>query len=303
MGILAKHLHLLSLEKKVLGNNYIFGNTLVLGQQATYITFKDLKSLFISHGLNIEKLPHGFDKNNKIPQWIGTDYDKNTNVQAVLTLLGANKVSVTDISSYEKPDIILDLNKIVEEKYFNNFDTIFDIGSLEHIFDTYTAFSNLIRMTKVGGRVIFILPASNSINHGFYSFSPTFFYDFFESNGFKDCRIFFLEGNPFDYFRKGKIFKYHRSDIECPFVTNNGVEIYFSAVKKDDVKKIIKPIQSIYKKSAYWSSTETWENVLTKRQKIKFVIKKLSRILPTSLFNWIYLKIKRKGLLTYVGKY
>jgi len=303
MGILAKHLHLLALERKVLGNNYISRNTLVLGQQAVYVTFKDLKNLFISHNLNIKKLPNDFDKNNKIPQWIGTDYDKNTNVQTVLTLLGAGKVNIVDISNYEKPDIVLDFNEAVEEKYFNNFDTIFDIGTLEHIFDSYTAFSNIIRMTNIGGRIILILPASNAINHGFYSFSPTLFYDFFESNGFEDCRVFFLEGNPFDYFRKGKIFKYNKSDIECPFITSNSVEIYFSAVKKNNVKEIIKPIQGIYKRSTYWSGIKAQKNVSVKRQKVKSVIKRLSRILPTSLFNWVYLKIKRKRLLTYIGRY
>ena len=58
-----------------------------------------------------------------------------SNAQAVLTLLGADVVQVSDISPNETPDFIIDLNNPVGPEFNQKFDVIFDIGTLEHIFD------------------------------------------------------------------------------------------------------------------------------------------------------------------------
>ena len=62
------------------------------------------------------------------------------------------------------------------------FDLVFDGGTLEHVFDIPAALSVVAGMTAVGGRVVHLSPLSNCVDHGFYSFSPTFFADFYSTN-------------------------------------------------------------------------------------------------------------------------
>jgi hypothetical protein len=47
-------------------------------------------------------------------------------------------VYATDVSTYENPDFIIDLNEPVDVSYYE-FDTIVDVGTLEHLFDIAAA--------------------------------------------------------------------------------------------------------------------------------------------------------------------
>jgi len=150
MGILVPHLHLLAMEQD---RHPIKGDVLTLGQQAVYGTLEEVKNIFISHGLKLKSLKEGFDVKNKIPDWVGTPREKFTNAHTVLTLLGAERVFVTDVSNYEEPDYLIDLNYDISEEYYERFDVILDVGTLEHVFDIPVAISNLIKMLKKGGRL------------------------------------------------------------------------------------------------------------------------------------------------------
>jgi hypothetical protein len=70
---------------------------------------------------------------------------------------------------------------------------------LEHVFAVPTALANLVRMLRVGGRVIHISPCNNFANHGFYQFSPTLLADFYEANAFADLQVFVAEETGVDY--------------------------------------------------------------------------------------------------------
>ena len=67
----------------------------------------------------------------------------------------------------------------------NRFDYIIDGGTVEHIFDIAQVMKNVTKMLKVGGRVFHIDAIAGQADHGFYSFSPTFFLDYYKGNGFK----------------------------------------------------------------------------------------------------------------------
>ena len=245
MGILPKHLELLAVEHNRTPS-FIRGNVLTMGQQSVYATLQEVRRIFTKHHLNLKPLPDDFDTTNKIPTWRGTSYENRTNAQTVLTLLGADTVKVADFSSYENPDYCIDLNNRIDPNYEQKFDVIFDIGTLEHIFDISTALENITKMLKPGGRIIFISPSSNSIDHGFYQFSPTLFYDFFSCNGFENFSCYLLEYNPLNYLRKGKIWRYTGFEREYPLITPKGVEVFFTATKPTTAKDFIKPIQSVY---------------------------------------------------------
>jgi SAM-dependent methyltransferase len=198
-------------------------------------------------------LPEGFDIKNKIPAWKGTWWDRSTNAQAVLTLMGAKEVVVTDVSDYEGAELLLNLNDPVSDENAGQFDVILDIGTLEHVFDVPTALANLVKMLKTGGQIILILPASNCIDHGFYMFSPTLLFDYFKANGFDSFDCYLLAG-PHSFFipRKSKVFKYNRVGPEYLLSTHGGVEMAFFATKRESRAVMQKPIQTRYVTSAYW---------------------------------------------------
>ena len=91
-----------------------------------------------------------------------------------------------DVNDYEDSTLSLDLNQAgVSEELHEKFDVIFDGGTIEHVFHLPNALSNLHQLVKVGGTIIHQTPSLPLIDHGFYMFSPTFFYDYYTANNYE----------------------------------------------------------------------------------------------------------------------
>ena len=183
MGILKAHMHILGMELSK--ESFISGNVLILSQQSVWNTLEGTKKIFKKYGLDLRDLEENFKIGNLIKSF--KDQKKTReyiNVYALMKLLGADTVSTIDVSSYENVDIIHDMSYPIKKEYHDKFDFIFDSGSLEHIFNFPQALENISKMLKVGGTFFLSVPSSNYIDHGFYSISPTLFFDYFEANGF-----------------------------------------------------------------------------------------------------------------------
>ena len=216
MGILKPHIEIIcSLKKKYPG--LFQKKTLTISQQAVYADEKQVKNILLKNNIKIKKIDPSFDKKNKIPDWFNTKYDKNINAQYLFSLFGSDQVFSSDSSKYENSDLVIDLNNRVNNKLINKFDNIVDIGTLEHVFDTCSALENYIRMLKKGGYLLIAVPCSNMIDHGFYTFSPTLFYDYFTCNNFKVLSSYLRESSPFIYEYRSKIYSYKKLGLEIPF--------------------------------------------------------------------------------------
>ena len=115
----------------------------------------------------------------------GDARDDNDNLSDVQLFagLGFDRLLALDANLYEKPDIVHDLNRAeIPENLSGRFDLVFDGGTLEHVFDVASALRAVCRFTKPGGRVVHLSPLSNCVDHGFYSFSPILFRDFYAAN-------------------------------------------------------------------------------------------------------------------------
>jgi hypothetical protein len=100
--------------------------------------------------------------------------------------LGFWRVSRTDFSTYEGAEVVLDLNaESMDPALIERFDVVIDAGTIEHVFHVPNVLKNLHTFVKPGGRIIHISPSSNHMDHGFYMFSPTFFYDYYATNGYE----------------------------------------------------------------------------------------------------------------------
>lgn len=220
---------------------------LCLGQQAVHFSLLEIYKIAKKHDkLKLFDLPENFDSSNKIPSWVGSKHEKNTNVQTIFKLLGADEVLIADISEYENPDLLINFNNPVSKDLSEKFDLIFDCGTLEHIFDVPTALSSLTSMLKTNGNIYLAAPSSNSIDHGLYSFSPGLFFDYFLSNGFENVGCYLYEGSPIFYKKTGRLYKYHGIGNEIPILSALAVETIALFKKSKKLAETSKPIQSIY---------------------------------------------------------
>lgn len=105
--------------------------------------------------------------------------------------LGAVSCDSMDVSTYEGATIIHDSNEPVPVALHEKFDTVFDGGTLEHVFHFPQALHNAMLMIKRGGWYAGFTCGNNWFGHGFYQFSPELFYRALSSqNGFAACAVF-----------------------------------------------------------------------------------------------------------------
>lgn len=109
-------------------------------------------------------------------------------------LLGAREVDSIDFSEYQEATIVHDLNTPIPAALHRRYDALIDGGSLEHIFDVRQALANYMNLVREGGAIFLYTPANNLCGHGFYQYSPEFFYRVFNAgNGFAIERVTMVE--------------------------------------------------------------------------------------------------------------
>jgi SAM-dependent methyltransferase len=167
---------------------------------------------------------------------------------ALFRLLGFEAVESIDVYDAESPTHILDLNQPAPASLHERFDLVYDGGTLEHCFSPAAALGNAARLARAGGRVIHHVPLNNWIDHGFYQFSPTLFFDFYEANGFTDLRmaLHFMQGK-----RESWIPYQPQEGTRLPasFGGKAQVLVFFSARRGQARQEIVFPIQGRYRRA------------------------------------------------------
>ena len=166
---------------------------LTLGRQGVQATHVEAAGIIREEGLTPVPAAAGEDVSTNIPTWKGTWNDCLTSDVAFFRLLGLRGCAALDVSDYEKPDYIADLNLPLPANLEGLFGTVIDGGTLEHVFNPLQALTNVCRLLKPGGRVFHIVPANNYVNHGFYQFSPTVFFDYYKANSFTGLKGWLIE--------------------------------------------------------------------------------------------------------------
>ncbi len=116
-------------------------------------------------------------------EWVSQPYGAYG--ESFLTAAGASPVASIDASDYEGARITHDMNLPIDEELCERFDLVIDGGTMEHVFSPPVALANMMKMLNVGGTLIVWTPANNLCGHGFYQFSPEFFFSSLtESRGF-----------------------------------------------------------------------------------------------------------------------
>lgn len=108
--------------------------------------------------------------------------------------LGATHVKSFDNSSYEGADYVVDMNSPIIPQ--DLYQTVFDGGCLEHIYNVPQALNNISALCANGGQILHVLPANNLCGHGFWQFSPELFFSLYtEENGYSKTEVFIADLN------------------------------------------------------------------------------------------------------------
>ena len=171
---------------------------------------------------------------------------------------------------------------------------------MEHVFNFPQAIKNCSELLKKNGQILHILPANNFSGHGFYQFSPEFYYSVYsEENGFENTEVFLAEypedNKHIDYWYKttkpkdGKRIEFYSDCAVGALVIT----------KKKQSKSNIKVIQSDYVE-AYKNTRKFVE--IKKTNKIKEFLKKINFV-KKNLANFGKIKYKFNKYRLFKSKY
>jgi hypothetical protein len=172
MGIIYNNARLLCSAKQ---RGASFDKVLTVGHLELYLDQHQLRKLS-------EKLAIAVDCESMAKETYSDEFFKQ--------FLGAKSVESIDYSDYQGSKIVHDLSYPIAPKFHGSFDAIIDGGTLEHIFNVPTALANYMDLVRVGGSVFIFTACNNHCGHGFYQFSPEFFFRAFNrDNGFEVCEL------------------------------------------------------------------------------------------------------------------
>jgi SAM-dependent methyltransferase len=76
------------------------------------------------------------------------------------------------------------------------FDAVLDFGTLEHVFNLAQALKTIHEHTAPGGLMIHGLPFTGWVDHGFFNFQPTFYWDLAAANGYEVSSLTYAQMTP-----------------------------------------------------------------------------------------------------------
>lgn len=163
----------------------IEGNVLFIGRQTTYLDAESLGLLLKKHGLS---LPAGFTYEYDSETIDGSGRKVITD-RCFMRSIGVEKIHSLDVTDYEGAEIVHDLGYPVPHSLLGRYDFIYNGGCFDNMFNPGVAIINLSQMLRPGGRVV-CLESASSWNNPYLMFSPGWFWDYYVTNAFTDCKVY-----------------------------------------------------------------------------------------------------------------
>ncbi len=249
MGLFPSHIRLLlQLHKRY----HFQGPMCCLGNQEVWATYEDLVAIFdemkCEHHRPSQVVLHTSGMFHRNP-WLAEMAARFVHARVFFEMMGVKEYVDIDKFDWDKPVFQHDLNHPVQEDLHDRFNLVLDGGAAEHVFDVRQVMANIVAMTKVGGSVIHI--ASLRPDHGFYSFSPCLFFDFYKANGFDECICYVLlidqEDVLTEYAKPKRYFEYHYGDPAAEVIgTAEEALVFFTARKREALPQLLIPTQGVY---------------------------------------------------------
>lgn len=114
----------------------------------------------------------------------GSEFAGCSDLNAYLRARGLQQVLTMDHFD-PRADRLYDMNEPVPETEHSRYQTLIDIGCLEHVFDTRQCLENCLRMVRPGGHYLLHTPVKGYYGHGLHTFHPEGLLSAIELNGFE----------------------------------------------------------------------------------------------------------------------
>ncbi|MBU0633737.1 MAG: hypothetical protein KKB82_09220 [Candidatus Omnitrophica bacterium] len=231
---------------KTVNKHKIKGPVLTLGNQDIYATSEQVIKWMEDYNCK-PSVPSSIEYSTSASTVkVNEEAKRYIHAKTFFEMLGIPADQYYDIDKFDfdKPKILFDMQDEVDEKLSNSFNFIIDSGTLEHIFDIKQVLSNIVKMTKLNGYVLHIIPTHNFVNHGFYQCSPTLLDDFYKASGFEIAESHVVEIKQF----YSRFYKYNQEQDYLGMYLSPGKRYVsvFLVQKIIEQAKIVNPDQYLY---------------------------------------------------------
>ena len=150
----------------------------------------------------------------------------------------------------------LDLNKPVSLE--RQFDIAINFGTAEHVFNVYQVFKTIHEVTLPRGIIINSMPFQGWIDHGFFNFQPTFYYDLAAANNYQLPLLIYAQSTSPDMIQIRN--QEHVTElIEQGIFQGNGT-LYAVFLKPAQENPFRAPMQGYYEGSVSTAVKAAWQN-------------------------------------------
>jgi hypothetical protein len=150
----------------------------------------------------------------------------------------------------------IDLNHPVD--LGERFDMVIDIGTAEHVFDVCQFFRTCHDLTRPGGLMIHCNPFRGWLDHGFYNFNPTFYWDLAAANGYDELMMIYTETAPL----RLRQLSAREQIVDMARAAELGANAMFYAVyRKHGERPFAVPAQGIYAKTLTEKMVRAWHEL------------------------------------------
>ncbi len=168
------------------------GALIQLGRMSIYCTYEELVGWAALHGVALSPVAAVELSHDPLLAELGCLSDRT-----FFSLLGFSEIRSCDYSDWESVDYLFDLNGELPTDLAGRFDVVFEAGTIQHVFHLPNVLRNMHHLLKPNGRIVHgMCPSNNHVDHGFYMFSPTFFWDYYTANQYLIENEFFFEFIP-----------------------------------------------------------------------------------------------------------
>lgn len=184
------------------------------------------------------------------------DEKKNFDMAKIVYRLFFNYQSLTAIDLHgTEASLPLDLNHAISLD--RKFDISINFGTGEHVFNVCQFFKTIHDYTQAGGIMLHVMPFLGWMDHGFFNFQPTFYWDLAESNNYELVAFLFIREKEFLAFENREaVTKYlmamYLEPQKCSVVPSNA---YVALRKPQESASFQIPMQKFFQMTPeeYWS--------------------------------------------------
>lgn len=253
---------LLRMFMKMQQRHGMAGKLLTIGVQDVMFSHEDAEEFFRKENYKFTPIPK--EERTYRKSKAQTIYESIFNVENpmhmhdLFRMMNFTEVASLDAFDADKPTILHDMNKPIPEQYVGRYDVVFDIGSMEHVFDVKSFVANCIALTREGGTLVIYDALMGWHNECFYNFQTPFFFDVFRANGFEDISVYLNYFPKYHDFgdRKTTWLRFEYGDRVRFRKPNYNTHVLFIS-KRDKAVPFAVPMQGYY--AGYYQDFEEFE--------------------------------------------